>query len=81
MAKNTVRELTEQLTDLRRNTKSKIKKLEEQREKAVVEEQFDEGASNVFNLYKSYIKAGFTEAQAWELLLIQFGNATKTTLF
>lgn len=81
MAKNTVKELTEQLTDLRRNRNSKIKKLEEQREKAVVEEQFDEGASNVFNMYKSYIKAGFTEAQAWELLLIQFENATKTTLF
>ena len=39
MAKNTVRELTEQLTDLRRNRNSEIKKLEEQREKAVVEEQ------------------------------------------
>ena len=81
MAKNTVRGLREQLTDLRRNRNSEIKKLEEQRKKAVVEEQFDEGASNVFNLYKSYIKAGFTEAQVWELLLIQFENATKTTLF
>ena len=77
MAKNTVRELT----DFRRNRNSKIKKLEEQREKAVVEKQFDEATSNVFNLYKSYIKAGFTEAQAWELLLMQFENATKTTLF
>ena len=81
MVKNTVRGLTEQLTDLRRDINSEIKKLEEQRKKAVVEEQFDEGASNVFNLYKSYIKAGFTEVQAWELLLIQFENATKTTLF
>lgn len=77
MGKNTVR----RLTNLHRNINSEIKKLEEQRKKAVVEEQFDEGALNIFNIYKSYIKAGFTEAQAWELLLIQFENATKTTLF
>lgn len=77
MGKNTVRGLR----DLHRNINSEIKKLEERRKKAVVEEQFDEGASNVFNIYKSYIKAGFTEAQEWELLLIQFENATKTTLF
>lgn len=34
-----------------------------------------------WNIYQSYIKAGFTEEQAWTLVQIVMSNATKRTLF
>lgn len=34
-----------------------------------------------WNLYQSYIKVGFTEEQAWQLVQIVLINATKRTLF
>ena len=46
-------------------------------EKALKEEKYDEGASAVKGIYDSYIKAGFTEEQAWELLTISMENALK----
>lgn len=32
-------------------------------------------------MYMSYIKAGFTEEQAWELTTIFFTNTTKKSIF
>lgn len=44
-------------------------------------EKYDEGATELKNLYDSYVRAGFTEEQAWELVTIMVSNGTKRTLF
>lgn len=75
------KDLTKQIKELHDMQTEEMKALEEQREQALKEEQYDEGASQIFAIYQSYIKAGFTEAQAWELVTIQLTNATKRTLF
>lgn len=59
-------ELTEQMKDFSLSA-----------EKALKEEKYDEEASAVKGIYDSYIKAGFTEEQAWELLTIGMENALK----
>ena len=58
-----------------------MKNLEEQREQALKVEKYDEAAQELHNMYESYIRAGFTEEQAWELTLIVMSNGTKRTLF
>lgn len=54
-----------------------MKALEEQREEALKVEKYDEAAVELHNMYNSYIKAGFTEEQAWKLTEIVFANSTK----
>lgn len=71
------KELTEQVMKLNRE----VKALEKQREEALDKEKFDKGAVDLHNMYQSYIGAGFTAEQAWELTTIAFGNLTKRTLF
>jgi len=75
------KDLTNQIMELHEKQTEEMRSLEEQREAALKEEKFDESATELFNIYKSYIKAGFTEEQAWELVTIQLTNATKRTLF
>lgn len=75
------KDLTNQIKELHGKQTEEMRSLEEQREAALKEEKFDESATELFNIYKSYIKAGFTEEQAWELVTIQLTNATKRTLF
>lgn len=58
-----------------------VMELEEEREKALKIEKFDEATGELHNLYKSFIKSGFTEEQAWELTKISLTNGTKKTLF
>lgn len=53
----------------------------EQREKALKVEKYDEVAVELHNMYDSYIKAGFTEEQAWKLTEIVFTNSTKKRNF
>ncbi len=77
MAREKTKELTEQVKELHEKQIEEMKALEEQRENAIKEEMFDEGAETAHNLYCSYIKAGFTEEQAWELLTISLKNAVK----
>ena len=74
------KELTQQIRDLHKTQDEEMKKLEEQREEALKDEQFDEGAKDVHRMYMSYIKAGFTEEQAWELTTIFFTNATNKSI-
>ena len=38
-------------------------------------------ALELHNMYNSYIKAGFTEEQAWKLTEIVFTNSTKKGIF
>lgn len=75
------KDLTNQIKELHEKQTEEMRSLEEQREQALKEEKYDESATELFNIYKSYIKAGFTEEQAWELVTIQLTNATKRTLF
>lgn len=75
------KDLTKQIKELHDMQTEEMKALEEQREQALKEEQYDETANQLFAIYQSYIKAGFTEEQAWELVTIQLTNATKRTLF
>ena len=75
------KDLTVQIKELHEKQTEEMRSLEEQRKQALKEEKYDESATELFNIYKSYIKAGFTEEQAWELVTIQLTNATKRTLF
>lgn len=92
MSKSKTRELTEQVMELHKKQTEEMKQLneeqteamrqlEEEREKALNEEKFDEAAEDLHNMYNSYIKAGFTEEQAWKLTEIFFTNSTKKGIF
>ena len=75
------KELTQQIADLHKTQTEEMKNLEEQREQALKVEKYDEAAQELHNMYESYIRAGFTAEQAWELTLIVMSNGTKRTLF
>lgn len=47
------------------------------------EEKYDDCAKDLHNMYISYIKAGFTEEQAWELTktIVTNGTAPKHSIF
>ncbi len=81
MAKKSAKELTEQVKDLHDKQLAEMRSLEDQREQALKEERFDEGANELKNAYDSYIRAGFTEKQAWRIIEIMLINTTKKTLF
>lgn len=65
---NNTKELTEQIMELHKKHTEEMRSLEEQREQALKSEKYDESATELHNLYESYVKAGFTEEQAWELV-------------
>ena len=65
------------MIELNSKQTEEMKALEMEREKALEEEKFDEGATAVKGIYDSYIKAGFTERQAWELLMFSIEKALK----
>lgn len=75
------KELTEQVMELHKKQTEEMKALEEQREEALKVEKYDEAAVELHNMYDSYIKAGFTEEQAWKLMEIVFTNSTKKRNF
>lgn len=75
------KDLTKQIKELHEKQTEEMRSLKEQREQAIKDEKYDESAKELFNIYQSYIKAGFTEEQAWTLVTIQITNATKRTLF
>lgn len=54
-------------------------KVEAQEENDKIEAE--KAGEATWNIYQSYIKAGFTEEQAWDLVQIVMSNATKRTLF
>lgn len=70
-------ELTKQVMELNMKQTKEMEALEAEREKALEEEKYDEMAIEIKGIYASYIKAGFTEKQAWELLTIGMKNAFK----
>jgi len=48
-----------------------IKRLKGEREEALKHESNLEVAKQVFDLYQSYIEAGFAPEQSWELIITQ----------
>ena len=81
MSKSKARELTEQVMELHKQQTEAMKRLEEEREKALNEEKFDDAAKDTHNMYNSFIKAGFTEEQAWKLTEIFITNTTRKGIF
>jgi len=81
MAKEKKKQLTQQISELHKKQTEEMRTLEEQREQAIKAEKHDEAAQELHNLYDSYIRAGFSEEQAWELTKIIVSNGTKRTLF
>lgn len=75
------KDLTAQVAELHKKQTEEMKALEEQREQALKEEKHDEAAQELRNMYNSFIKAGFTEEQAWELVKTMFDNSTKKGIF
>lgn len=51
--------------------------LENERENVIKNQHFYKAATDICNLYKAYIKVGFTEKQAWELVTIIIKNSLK----
>lgn len=54
-----------------------IKDLKCQLECVSKEEQNDKAARDLKDVYDSYIRAGFTEEQAWTLMTMMVNNATQ----
>lgn len=54
-----------------------IKDLKAQLESVSKDEQNDKAAQELRNAYESYIRVGFTEEQAWTLVITLVSNATQ----
>lgn len=39
-------------------------------------EKYDDAATDIYNMYQSFIKAGFSDEQAWELVKTITNNGT-----
>lgn len=59
-----------------------IKDLKQQLESAKTKESYDNSAKETKAMYDSYVEAGFTEEQAWTIIMTLISNATqKRSLF
>jgi hypothetical protein len=56
---------------------AEIEELKKQLDKKKEEEKYDDIATDMRNMYNSFVYAGFTEDQAWELVRTVFENGTK----
>jgi uncharacterized protein YlxW (UPF0749 family) len=54
-----------------------IKDLKGQLESVSKDEQNDKAAQELRSVYESYIRAGFTDEQAWTLVITLVSNATQ----
>jgi hypothetical protein len=68
---------TDELNTAIEQQKETIRNLEQSKAFAVKEDLFEKSAIETKLIYDSYIKAGFTEEQAWELLQILFSRGGK----
>ena len=65
-----------QLEQKIKDSRNQIDSLKSELEKANRVETKDNAAQELYELYESYNKAGFTEEQAWELTKIIVNNGT-----
>lgn len=72
MATKTKAQLEQEIKDSR----NQIDSLKSELEKANRVETKDNAAQELYELYESYNKVGFTEEQAWELTKIIVNNGT-----
>lgn len=72
MVNKTKAELEKEIAD----SKHQIDDLKCELEKANRVESKNESAAELYEMYQSYVTAGFTEEQAWELTKILINNAT-----
>ena len=63
-------ELMAQIDALNAEHKAKINELKEQIEEQSMKACHDGYAKQLKSMYDSYVEAGFTEAQAWEIVTI-----------
>ena len=61
-------------TKTRAELESEIKALRQQIDNQARDEQFDKSARDIKAVYDSFIRAGFTEEQAWEIVKIQMSK-------
>ena len=72
MATKTKAELEKEICD----NQDEIKLLKCELEKANRVESKDNAAVELYEMYESYVRAGFTDTQAWELTKIIINNTT-----
>lgn len=72
MATKTKAELEKEICD----NQNEIRLLKHELEKANRVESKDNAATELYEMYESYVKAGFTDEQAWELTRIIINNTT-----
>lgn len=61
-------------TKTRAELESEIEALRQQIDNQARDEQFDKSAQDIKAVYDSFIRAGFTEEQAWEIVKIQMSK-------
>lgn len=72
MATKTKAELEQEIKD----NHNQIAALKQELEKVNRIENKNQSATELYEIYRSYVTAGFTEEQAWELTKILINNAT-----
>lgn len=60
---------------------AEIEKIKAEAQKESDRIDMELAGESTWNLYQSFVKAGFSEEQAWALVQICMSNATKRTLF
>ena len=63
-------------TKTKTELEAEIKVLKQQLEEQSRTEQYNKSASEIYNIYTSFVNAGFTEEQAWELFINIIKNNT-----
>lgn len=81
MKKETKARIEANAADMRNRCEEETSRMTEEVAQADAHEDMMKSAGTAPDMYMSYIEAGFTEEQAWELTTIAFTNATKRTLF
>lgn len=69
-------------TKTKAELEAEIKDLKGQLDAKTKEEKFNDSAIEIYNMYKSFITAGFDAGQAWELTINIINNSTtKRSIF
>ena len=67
--------------EMRGRCEEEITQMTEEVKTEAEKEQNRKSAAALYDMYQSYIEAGFSKEEAWELVRILITNGTKRTLF